>query len=177
MPLFFILHGWYLLDRPRIHRSGVTKLYGTYLFYLGDHQTLFQNDWARGATKLEHSSTETIWMIWRPQLWAPGDWQLHHDNVPAHASHLVQRFLVKQQIIQVTQPPYSPDLAPCDFWLFPKLKSLLKGKRFQTISEIQEYTTGQLMVIGRPVWSPKVPILKGSEVSLSYVQCFLYLLQ
>ena len=45
----------------------------------------------------------------------------------------------------MTQPFYSPDLAPCDFWLFPKLKSPLKGKRFQTVSEIQENTTGQLM--------------------------------
>ena len=71
--------------------------------------------------------------------------------------------------------PYSPDLAPCDFWLFPKLKSPLKGKRFQTINEIQENTTGQLMAIGRTVWGPKVPTLKGPEVSLSYVQCLLYL--
>ena len=43
--------------------------------------------------------------------------------------------------------PYSPDLVPCDIWLFPKLKSPLKGKRFQTIDEIQENMTGQLMVI------------------------------
>ena len=49
--------------------------------------------------------------------------------------------------MKMTQPPYSPDLAPCDFWLFPKLKSPFKGKRFQTISEIQENTTGQLMAI------------------------------
>ena len=44
-------------------------------------------------------------------------------------------------------PLYSPDLVPCDFWLFPKLKSLLKGKRFQTIDEIQKNTLGQLMTI------------------------------
>ena len=47
--------------------------------------------------------------------------------------------------------PYSPDLAPYDFWLFPKLKSPLKEKRFQTFNEIQENTTGQLMVTGRTV--------------------------
>ena len=64
---------------------------------------------------------------------------------------LMQRFLAKHQITQVTQPPHSPDLAPRNFWLFPKLKSLLKGKRFQTIDEIQENMTGQLMVIGRTV--------------------------
>ena len=71
--------------------------------------------------------------------------------------------------------PYSPDLVPCDFWLFPKLKSPLKGKRFQTVDEIQENMTGQLMAIGRTMWGPKVPTLKGTEASLSYVQCFLYL--
>ena len=53
----------------------------------------------------------------------------------------------------MTQPPYSPDWAPCDFWLFPKLKSPLKGKRFQAIDEVQKNTMGQLMAIGRTVRS------------------------
>ena len=75
----------------------------------------------------------------------------------------------------MTQPSYSPDVVPCDFWLFLKLKLPLKGNRFQTISEIQENTTGQLMATGRTVWGPKVPTLKGTEASVSYVQCFLYL--
>ena len=72
-------------------------------------------------------------------------------------------------------PPTSTDLVPYNLCLFPKLKSPLKGKRFQTIDEIQENIMGQLMVIGRTVWSPKVPNLKETEVSLSYVQCLLYL--
>ena len=76
----------------------------------------------------------------------------------------------KHQITQVTQPHYSPDLVPCDFWLFPKLKSPLKWKRFQTIHEFLKNTTGRLMAIGRIVWGPKVPTLKGTEASLSYVQ-------
>ena len=37
----------------------------------------------------------------------------------------------------VPHPPYSPDLAPCDFFLFPKLKMKLKGRRFPTAEEIQ----------------------------------------
>ena len=65
--------------------------------------------------------------------------------------HILCSFLGKHQMTQVTQPPYSPDLALCNFWLFPKLKSPLKGKGFQTIDEIQENMTGQLMVIGRTV--------------------------
>ena len=48
------------------------------------------------------------------------------------------RNLAKHQSTQDTQPAYGPVLAPYDFWLFPKLKSVLKGKRFQTVSEIQE---------------------------------------
>ena len=49
--------------------------------------------------------------------------------------------------------PLSPDLAPCNFWLFPKLKSPLKEKKFQTIAEIQENVMGQLMVTERIVRS------------------------
>ena len=56
-------------------------------------------------------------------------------------------FLAEHQITQVTQAHYSPDLVPCDFWLFPELKSPLKGKRFQTIDEIQENRTEQLMTV------------------------------
>ena len=37
----------------------------------------------------------------------------------------------------VPQPPYSPDLAPCDFWLFPKLR----GCRYETNEEINEAVT------------------------------------
>ena len=44
----------------------------------------------------------------RQQLWASGDWHLHHDNAPAHSSALVQIFLVKHHITQVCQPPLQP---------------------------------------------------------------------
>ena len=125
--------------------------------------------------KLEHSSAETIWMI--PKSTAMSNWWLvtSSRNAAGHASCLVQRFLVKHQITQVTQSSYSSDLSPCNFWLYSKLKSPLKGKRFQTIDEIQENTTGQLLAIGRALWGPEVPIEKGTEVSLSYLQWFLYL--
>ena len=69
----------------------------------------------RFCIKLEHSSTETIQVIQRPKLWGTGDWQFHHDNMLAHASRLMQRFLAKHQIMQVTQQPHSSDLVPCDF--------------------------------------------------------------
>jgi hypothetical protein len=48
------------------------------------------------------------------------------------------QFLAKNKIAVIPHPPYSPDLAPCDFFLFPKLKLKLKGRRFDTIDEIQD---------------------------------------
>jgi transposase len=65
-------------------------------------------------------------------------WMLHHDIAPAHASSLIREFLAKNETTVVPQPPYSPDLAPADFFLFPKLKSTLKGQRFDSIEEIEE---------------------------------------
>jgi len=62
----------------------------------------------------------------RPQLWTNQSWVLHHDNAPAHSSFLVRNFLVKNETTVVPQPSYSPNLAPANFFLFPKLKSTLK---------------------------------------------------
>ena len=73
----------------------------------------------------------------RPDQWRNNTWLLHHDNAPAHAALLTQRFLTNNNMTVVPHPPYSPDLAPSNFFLFPKLKTKLKGQRVQT-EEIQE---------------------------------------
>jgi len=83
----------------------------------------------------------------RPQLWMNQGWVLHHDNAPAHSSFLVHNFLAKNEATIVPQPPYSPDLAPVDFFLFPKLKSTLKGRRFDTFDETQKNSTKELFAI------------------------------
>jgi transposase len=64
-------------------------------------------------------------------------WLLHHDNAPSHTSVVTQQFLAKHKMAVIPHPPYSPDLAPCDFFLFLKMKLNLKGRRFDTIEEIQ----------------------------------------
>jgi len=70
--------------------------------------------------------------------------QLHHGNAPAHSTALVQAFLKKNHTTQVCQPRYSLDLACCDFWLFPKLKLLLKGRIFvnATVTQCTSSVTG-----------------------------------
>ena len=80
----------------------------------------------------------------RPNMWAAKNFQLHHDNAPAHSAHVVQAFLAKNSMPLIRQAPYSPDLAPCDFWLFPKLKTTLKGRRFQSREDIMKKATEEL---------------------------------
>jgi transposase len=79
----------------------------------------------------------------RPDSWH-GQWFLHHDNAPSHTSLVVQQFLAEKNIPVITQPPYSPDLAPSDFWLFSTLKMGLKGKRFATVEDIKSNATAEL---------------------------------
>jgi hypothetical protein len=79
------------------------------------------------------------------QTYGPMDlWQLHHDNASAHSSHLIQSFLAKHSIPVVRQAPYSPDMAPCNFWLFPKLKRPLKVSRFDSHEDIMRNVTKEL---------------------------------
>jgi histone-lysine N-methyltransferase SETMAR len=63
-------------------------------------------------------------------------WQLHHDNAPAHTAKNTCHFLEASKIKLLPHPPYSPDLAPCDFYLFPKLKENLRGIRFETKEDL-----------------------------------------
>ena len=53
--------------------------------------------------------------------------RFHDGNAPPHRCQSVLDFLENQEVVRVSHPPYSPDLAPCDFWLFPKIKSELRG--------------------------------------------------
>ena len=70
----------------------------------------------------------------RPALFKSGQWYFQQDNTPVHNSILVTDYLSKMGIKTVPQPPYSPDLALCDFCLFPKLR----GYRHETIEEMKE---------------------------------------
>jgi histone-lysine N-methyltransferase SETMAR len=58
-------------------------------------------------------------------------------NPLAHSSLRVLQFLAGKGISAMDHQLYSPDLAPADFWLFPKLKSELKGKFFLDVEDIK----------------------------------------
>jgi hypothetical protein len=75
----------------------------------------------------------------RPELW-PNDWILHHDSSTANKALSVKQFLDQKPITEMAHPPYSPNLAPNDLLLFPKITSVFEGRRFQDTGDIQKRT-------------------------------------
>jgi len=70
-----------------------------------------------------------------PELWL-NSWIIHHYNAPAHKAFSFKQFLTPTVITEIEYSPYSPHLAPNDFWLFSQIKSALKGRRFQVTEDI-----------------------------------------
>ena len=119
-----------------------------------------QQIYTKFCVKLEHYSAEAIWMI--QEAIVTGNWWLAASS--QHACSCIMscaEFLAKYQITQVTQPLYSPDLVLRDFWLFLKLKSPLKGKRFHTIDEIQEIWWGSWWRLGKLCEVPRCLLWRG----------------
>jgi histone-lysine N-methyltransferase SETMAR len=69
---------------------------------------------------------------------------LHHDNAPAHTALSVREFLPNKQIYLLEHPPYSPELTPSDFSLFPKVEKILEKWHFD---DIRKNTMAALKVI------------------------------
>ena len=55
---------------------------------------------------------------------------LLHDNASSHKCQVVKSFLASEKVKVLNHPPYSPDLSPCGFFLFPRLKKMLSGNKF-----------------------------------------------
>jgi len=80
----------------------------------------------------------------RPEKWRVNSWFLFHDNAPAYRLLLAKNFLTKNNVTTLENPPYSSGLAPGDFYLFPPLKSTLKGRRFCDATDIFKNATEEL---------------------------------
>ena len=83
----------------------------------------------------------------RRELLETRSWLLYLDSAPAHNALGIREFLAKNNIAVLEQPPYSPDLTPCDFFLFPKLKKVIKRTTFQDSEVIKIAATTELRVI------------------------------
>jgi hypothetical protein len=82
---------------------------------------------------------------------AAGDWWIHWDNAPVHTDATVKDWMAARQFKVIEHPPYSPDLAPADFFLFPKVKRELAGLTLtkQTFKKEWEGAAKTLKAAGR----------------------------
>lgn len=77
---------------------------------------------------------------------------LHQDNASSHTSHETTSFFTNQKIELMGHPPYSPDLAPNDFFLFPTIKDKLRGQRFLSAEEAVEAFKNHVLEVPDADW-------------------------
>ena len=91
------------------------------------------------------------WCKRRPRMGVRG--LLHHDYASADTAAVTLDFLAAHDVQLVTHPPYSPDLALCDWFLFPSVKKQLKGKQFQNAEDARAFFEGVIFGIPQSTWS------------------------
>ena len=125
--------------------------------------------------KLEHSPVETILIMWKAT--ATGNWWLAASSQQCACSCIMSHAECFGETSNHPGDwaPYSPDLVPCDFWLFPKLKSPLKGMGFQALHEIQEIRWGSWWWLEEMCEVPRCLLWRGlsHHCSVYSVSCIL----
>ena len=95
----------------------------------------------------------------RRQLWQNKTRLLYNENASANNTLSIREFLVKKNATVQEQSSYSPDLARCDFFLFPVFKGIVKENRFEGMETIkgsyndgaERHPRGILSAVGRGV--------------------------
>lgn len=136
--------------KPRRTRTKIKVMLAVFFDYRGvvhseflpEGQTINKDNYLGILRRLRESVRHK-----RSDLWTDNFWILHDDNVPSHRATIVTEYKAKHSINTIDQPPYSPDLAPSDFFLFPKLKLPLRGRRFETIEAIKQNSLKELKAI------------------------------
>ena len=136
--------------RPKKSRLQKSKV-KTMLFAFFDSNNIIHKEFVPAGQTVNSAFYKEVlkWFLRRihhvwPGLHRTGQWMLLCDNAPAHCAICVHQFLAQSGVPVLDHPPYSPDLAPTDFCLFSRLKSIMKGARFADVAAIQEHVTAVL---------------------------------
>ena len=87
----------------------------------------------------------------------------HHDNAQAHTSSIAAAKLFDLRYEILPHPPYSPNLAPSDYFLFPKMKNWLAGKRFSSEEEVIAATNEHFDEFDKNYFSEGIKSLKNEK--------------
>ena len=77
---------------------------------------------------------------------------LHHDNASSHTANATIAFLEKTPVKLITHPAYSPDMAPCDIFLFPNVKNLMRGHQFPSSEDAVAAYNEELSAMSENEW-------------------------
>lgn len=94
---------------------------------------LHRQEWKRRNVEIQiQSHADRFLRKKRPTLWKNKSWILHHDNAPGSVRRYLATPIRHSPVLE--HAPYSTDLAPCKFYLSPKIKSAWKGtRRFESM--------------------------------------------
>lgn len=113
--------------------------------------------------KVISSLTQCIPSRAKGQVW------IHMDNARPHRAKIAQKALYDSGFLSAPHPPYSPDLSPCDFYLFGYLKGKLEAHVFSTLEEMKGAVIKELEVLGpknlRPVYNDWISRLEACKES------------
>ena len=125
-------------DRPAISRRCKTSNHMLYAIFFDSKGPVLHIPVPKGSSVTGKFYRESVltqlvdfYQKRRPRTGVRGI-KLLHDNEPAHKSATVLEYLKEYGLDVLYHPPYSLDLSPCDFWLFPRLKEMLAGHRFES---------------------------------------------
>ena len=104
----------------------------------------------------------------RPAAFCSRDFFLFHVIAPAYKAASICQFLTRK-MLQLFITPYSPDLSPPDYFLFPKLKIKLKGPHFADVVEIREAVMDELKKVQKEEFSAAFQKLYDRAKACMYV--------
>ena len=93
-----------------------------------------------------------VWCQSRPKTGLRGRF-LHHEDASAHTAATTVAFLNESEVQLLPHPPYSPDLSPCDFFLFPEVKRRLKGTLFESAEDARRAFTSAFEDLPKSIWA------------------------
>ena len=85
---------------------------------------------------------------------------LHQENAPSHKSLVAMAVISTAGFELLDHPLYSPDLAPSDYRLLPKLKENLHGKKFSSNNEVMLSINQWFAEVGQPFFQEAVEMLE-----------------
>ncbi len=87
------------------------------------------------------------------RIWLHRDrFMLHMDNALAHQGRFIRDAITDWNCPRLRHPAYSPDLSPCDFFLFPFLKRRIRGRRFPDLDRLQNAVSNEIGAIPQIAW-------------------------